>query len=45
MKAARLAIPGQLSFKKKEKIHITSLNFCENSFFLPKLQNRAKHLP
>jgi hypothetical protein len=28
-----------------EKVHITSLNFCESPFFLPELQNRAKHLP
>jgi hypothetical protein len=30
---------------QKEKVHITSLNFRESPLFLPKLQNRAKHLP
>jgi hypothetical protein len=28
-----------------EKVHITSLNFRESPFFLPELQNRAKHIP
>jgi hypothetical protein len=27
------------------EVHVTSLNFRKNLFFLPELQNRAKHLP
>ena len=29
----------------EEKVHITSLNFCESPLFLSEISNRVNHLP